>query len=86
MIIISPYARPGFTDSNPASFDSMLAFTEHVFGLAPLNGRDARAYDYSGAFTFAVPPRSGPAMVVTPEPEQSRTWIATHPPDPTDPT
>jgi hypothetical protein len=37
MIIISPYARAGYTDSSPATFVSMLAFIEHTFGLAPLN-------------------------------------------------
>jgi phospholipase C len=52
MVIISPYAKQGFTDSNVASFSSMLAFTEHVFGLAPLSARDASAYDFSDSFDF----------------------------------
>jgi len=52
MVIISPYAKPGFTDSNVASFSSMLAFTEHVFALPPLSGRDAGAYDFSDSFDF----------------------------------
>jgi phospholipase C len=37
MLIVSPYARAGFTDSNPATVVSMLTFVEHTFGLQPLN-------------------------------------------------
>ncbi len=37
MLIVSPWARAGFTDSNPATFASMLAFVEHTFALQPLN-------------------------------------------------
>jgi len=37
MIIVSPWARAGFTDSNPATFASLLTFTERVFGLQPLH-------------------------------------------------
>jgi phospholipase C len=36
MLIVSPYARAGFTDSRPATFASMLAFVEQNFGLKPL--------------------------------------------------
>ena len=36
MVIVSPYAKPAFTDSKAASFASILAFTEHLFGLEPL--------------------------------------------------
>jgi phospholipase C len=37
MLIISPYARPGYTDPTPATFGSLLAFIERTFGLPPLN-------------------------------------------------
>jgi len=37
MLIISPWAKPGYTDSQPATFVSMLAFVEHTFNLPPLN-------------------------------------------------
>src|SRR5262249_46859812 len=37
MVIVSPYAVPGYTDSNDANMNSLLAFTEHQFGLAPLS-------------------------------------------------
>jgi phospholipase C len=56
MIIISPYARPGYTDSTNAQFASVLAFTEHTFGLPALSSVDANAYDYFGAFNFSQTP------------------------------
>jgi phospholipase C len=37
MIMVSPYAKAGYTDRTPATYASMLAFTEHTFGVAPLN-------------------------------------------------
>jgi phospholipase C len=52
MVIVSPWARPAFTDSTPATFASILAFTEHTFGLAPLSANDAGAYDFSNSFNF----------------------------------
>jgi len=45
MVIVSPYAKPGYTDSNVASTNSILAFIEHTFGLASLNDADGTAYD-----------------------------------------
>jgi len=63
MVIASPYARPGYVDHTSASFASMLAFTEHVFGLAPLTNADSRAYDFSGAFNFNQAPLAPAKMV-----------------------
>jgi len=74
MFIISPWARPGYTDSNPATFVSTLAFIEHVFGLPALHPcavvpsphctDDANSYDYMKAFNFSQHPL-GPAKMVT---------------------
>jgi phospholipase C len=36
-LIVSPFAKRGFTDSTPSTFASFLAFVEHAFGLRPLN-------------------------------------------------
>ena len=41
MVIVSPWAKPGYTDSHVAIFASMLAFTEHTFHLRSLGGTDA---------------------------------------------
>jgi hypothetical protein len=56
MVIVSPYAKPGWTDSTIASFPSLLAFVEHDFGLAPLGPEDASAYDYSDSFDYSQGP------------------------------
>jgi phospholipase C len=58
MVIVSPWARAGTVDSTQASIASMLAFTEHNFGLAPLNENDANAYDYANSFDFSQAPLS----------------------------
>jgi phospholipase C len=91
MIIISPYARAGYTDSQGATFVSMLAFVEHTFGLAPLHPcatvgsgdrnctDDENAYDYSNAFNFAQSPLAGIPMVRTALPPGERAWVSAHP-------
>ncbi len=57
MVIVSPYARAGFTDSTPTTVaGGTLAFVEHTFGLQPLTSVDATAYDFSGSFKFAQIP------------------------------
>lgn len=47
-IAVSPYVTPGTTDDTPATMASVLAFTEHNFGLMPLEANDASAYNLSG--------------------------------------
>lgn len=37
MLIVSPYAKAGYTDTTPATFISVLAYIEHTFGIRPLN-------------------------------------------------
>jgi phospholipase C len=86
MIIISPYAKPGYTDSTEASFASILAFSEHVLGLAPLNPVDGNAYNYMNAFNFSQTPLPPVSMVTTPEPARSKAYIAKHPQSANDPT
>jgi phospholipase C len=81
MVIVSPYAKPGFTDSTDATFASMLAFTEHNFGLSPLNSADGSAYDYSNSFNFSQAPRNGIRMVRSTIPRWELRWIASQPPD-----
>ncbi len=84
MIIVSPYARAGFTDSTVASYSSTLSFIEHNWGLQPLARGDANAYDLSGAFDFSQPPIAPVQMVYRPLPAWEQAWIAAHPPDPND--
>jgi phospholipase C len=80
MVIVSPYARSRFVDHTDASFASILAFTEHTFGLAPLTDLDATAYDYADAFNFGQPPSPPIELPQHPVPASSLRWIAQHPP------
>lgn len=64
LVIVSPYARPGYTDTTPASFAGILAFTEQAFGLGPLSANDASAYPFTNAFNYSQVP-VGPVRTVT---------------------
>jgi phospholipase C len=58
LLVVSPYARPGFIDSRQFDFTSLLRFAEVTFGLPPLTARDAGAHDMMSVFDFnAVTPR-----------------------------
>lgn len=86
MVIVSPYARAGYTDSTHATFASILAYVEQTFGLAPLGINDAEAYPYTNAFDYSQTPLPGIHMVresITPAEQQ---YIADHPGIPDDPT
>ena len=57
-------------DSTDASIASMLAFTEHNFGLSPLNENDANAYDYANSFDYSQAPLAMKSAITTlPEPK-----------------
>jgi len=86
MTIVSPYASAGFTDSTDATFMSMLAFTEHTFGLHPLTKADANAYDYAESFDYGQEPSGGIALTHTRITRCELRFIASHPPAPGDPT
>jgi phospholipase C len=87
MVIVSPYAKRGFTDTRSATFTSMLRFTEEAFGLKTLGVNDAKAYDYSKAFNFTTPgsqPRVWPQP--RPIPEATKLRLAALPQDDNDAT
>lgn len=54
LVVVSPYAKTAYTDTTPATFASILAFTEHTFGLKPLSMNDGQSYDLSGMFSFTL--------------------------------
>jgi phospholipase C len=81
-VIVSPWVKRRFVDSRVASFSSMLAFTEHTFGLAPLSNRDANAYDYSNAFNFQQRPLSPVPMTHTRLSSKSRAAVRDNPVNP----
>ena len=78
MVIVSPYAKAGHTDTQDATYASILAYTEHVLGLVPLRDSDRRAYDYSHSFDYDQAPLAGVPMTHTPVPRAERRYIAEH--------
>jgi len=77
MIIISPYAKAGYTDSRSANFAGILAYTEHNFGLAPLGINDTMAYDFRNAFNYAQVPLKPVHLVQRPLPASAKRLHAT---------
>jgi phospholipase C len=81
MVIVSPYARPGFTDHTTASLTSILAYVDHAFNLAPLGG-DATAYPYTNAFDYSQTPLAGAPLRQRPLPAAERAFLRAHPAPP----
>jgi phospholipase C len=79
MIIISPFAKAGYTDPRVATYASMLAFVEHRWGLAPLGPDDQTAYDYANSFDFGQRPIAPIHFATHPVPKWELDWIAKHP-------
>jgi phospholipase C len=68
LLIVSPYARPGFTDTTATTYAGVLAYVEQTFGLAPLGINDARAYPFTRAFNYSQRPLTAVRMVTRPIP------------------
>ena len=71
MIIVSPYARPGFTDTAATTAAGVLAYTEHNFGLAALGTNDAAAYPFTNAFNYSQIPLRPIRLVQRPLPKSA---------------
>lgn len=56
LLIISPYALPGYISHTTYEFSSFLKFVEERFGLAPLGTRDANANDMLDSFNLTQNP------------------------------
>jgi phospholipase C len=77
MIIVSPWAKRGFTDSTSAEQPySMLAFIERNFGLDNLSSSVNGAYDYAHSFDFSQTPMQGIPMTHTTIPRAERKQLA----------
>ena len=79
MIIVSPYAKAGYTDSGLTTFNGILAYTEHAFGLDPLSDADGFAYDYANSFDYSQSPLPGVPMVHRKVPAWELRWMKAHP-------
>jgi phospholipase C len=82
MVIVSPYARAGYTDHDTASFASLLAFIEHAFRLKPLGPADANAYDYSNSFDYGQSRLPPIPLAQHPLPPAEREYLREHPAPP----
>jgi len=58
LLVISPYAKQGFVDSNLGEFSSVLRFIEDNWGLGRLTHRDRDAFNLSYDFDFSQEPRA----------------------------
>lgn len=58
LLIISPFAKPGFISHTQYEFSSFLAFLETRFGLNPLTNRDATANNMTDSFDFNQTPQA----------------------------
>jgi phospholipase C len=56
-LVVSPYARKGVIQHRVRSFESILRFTERLYGLPAMTARDAQADDFMDAFDFEQEPR-----------------------------
>jgi phospholipase C len=72
LIIISPYAKPGYTDTTATTFAGILAHAEHTFGLSLLGVNDAAAYPFTHAFNYGQAPLSPARMVHRPLPASAK--------------
>jgi phospholipase C len=79
MVIVSPYAKPGYTDSSVASIASVQAYIEHTFGVQPLTSADGKAYDFLNAFNYSQTPLGPARMVHRRISHGERLWLARHP-------
>ena len=81
MDIVSPYARRNYRDHTTASLSSILAYTDHVFALAPL-GADATAYPYTRSFDYNQRPLAPISLTQHRISRRERAWITRHPAPP----
>ncbi len=51
-LVVSPFSKPGFIDSETYDHTSILKTVENRYGLAPLSTRDKDASDMSNSFDF----------------------------------
>jgi phospholipase C len=72
LVIVSPYARPSYTDTTHTTFAGILAFVEHTFGLTPLGPNDRDAYDFSHTFNYGQARLAPVRMVNRPLPPSAK--------------
>jgi phospholipase C len=59
-LAVSPYARPGYVSHQENSHVSLVRFCETIFGIKPLNQRDAASNGMTDCFDFTQQPLPPP--------------------------
>jgi hypothetical protein len=72
LIIVSPNAKPGYTDTTPATFAGILAYAELNLGLSPLGPNDEQAYPFTQAPNYSQAPLKPARMVQRPLPASAK--------------
>jgi phospholipase C len=72
LVIVSPYAKPGYTDTTRTTFAGILAYAEQNFGLTPLGPNDKKAYPFTNAFNYSQAPLKPVPMVTRPLPASAK--------------
>ena len=68
------------SDSNTASFSSVLAYVEHTYGNLPaLSSADQNAYAYAQSFNYSQAPLPPVQATTTSIPRSSIRYLAKHP-------
>jgi phospholipase C len=79
LLVISPWARPGYISHTTYEFSSFLAFVERLHGLEPLTHRDRQANDLFDVFDFDQEPLE--PLLLQPRDETARGQSCTPHPD-----
>ncbi len=58
LLIVSPYAKPGYISHTRYEFSSLLSFVEARYDLPSLTARDREANTILDSFDFTQPPKS----------------------------
>jgi phospholipase C len=67
LLVVSPWAKPGYVSHTDYEFASLLAFIERLHSLSPLGKRDGAANDLFEVFDFSDGPLD--PLLLEPRPE-----------------
>ena len=56
LIVVSPFAKPGYSNSAAYTHSSTLRTLQEIFGVTPFLGDAANAIDLGDLFVFALRP------------------------------
>ena len=80
IVMISPYAKVGYTDHTVSTNSSILAYAEHALAIDPINTLDGSAYDLSNNFDYTQTPTPPFQFHPTKVPASSIAYLKKHPP------